>query len=98
MIGKMPHHFLRSSSFPAAEKSSTYANTPTWLSVEVTNSLQGELTKAHIAGQIYGEILSATGKLKRLLRWWIRLLELVQKFGYFPKPTNSWLKILKILK
>ena len=40
---------------------------------------------------VFTDDFSAAGKLKSLLQWWTRLLELGPKFGYFPEPAKSWL-------
>ena len=40
---------------------------------------------------VFADDFSAAGKLRSLLQWWIALLEIGQKFVYFPEPTKSWL-------
>ena len=39
----------------------------------------------------FADDFSAAGKLTSLPQWWIMLLEIGPKFGYYPEPKKSWL-------
>ncbi|KAG1654810.1 Down syndrome cell adhesion molecule-like protein Dscam2 [Nymphon striatum] len=39
----------------------------------------------------YADDLVSAGKLKSLLAWWVGLLRVAPKAGYYPKPSKSWL-------
>ena len=39
----------------------------------------------------YADDIGAIGKLKALLKWWIKLMNLAPNIGYYPNPEKSWL-------
>ena len=41
----------------------------------------------------YADDFSTAGNLQNLRRWWSVLIEIGWKFGYYPKPTKSWLLV-----
>ncbi len=49
-----------------------------------------EETLKHLA---YADDLGGGSKLPRLRQWWDRVVEHGPKFGYFPKPSKSWLVV-----
>ena len=40
----------------------------------------------------YTDDFSVAGNLQDLRRWWSVLTEIGPKFGYYPKPTKTWLE------
>ena len=41
----------------------------------------------------YADDFSAARNLQDLRRWWGVLTEIGPKFGYYPKPTKTWLVV-----
>ena len=48
---------------------------------------------ANVNVMAYADDFSAAGNLKDLRRWWGVLTEIGPKFGYYPKPTKTWLVV-----
>ncbi len=47
--------------------------------------------KADVKQIMYADDAAAGGKIENLAIWWERILDVGPKFGYFPKPSKSWL-------
>ena len=48
---------------------------------------------ANVNAMAYADDFSTAGNLQNVRRWWIVLIEIGQKFGYYPKPTKTWLLV-----
>ena len=50
---------------------------------------------SHVA---FADDITGSGKIENLLRWWLKLIELGPKFGYFPNAAKSYLIVKEMHK
>ena len=43
----------------------------------------------------FADDITGIGDLKRLKEWWLKVIDIGPKFGYYPEPTKSWLIVKK---
>ena len=50
----------------------------------------------NIVNQVaFADDMTGIGDVNRLKEWWLKVIDIGPKFGYYPEPTKSWLIVKK---